>query len=43
MTLEQALDRSWQVMADCFEPSELLLKKSLLDEFLPAPSTPTGP
>ncbi len=43
MTLEQALDRSWQVMADCFEPSELLLKKSLLDEFLPAPSTPAGP
>jgi len=35
MTLEAALDRSWQIMADCFDPSELLVKKTLLDEFLP--------
>ena len=37
MPLETALDRSWQIMANCFEPSELLVKKSLLDEFLPEP------
>ena len=35
MALEAALDRSWQIMADCFEPSELLIKRALLDEFLP--------
>ncbi|MGF1507879.1 MAG: V-type ATP synthase subunit B [Myxococcota bacterium] len=35
MSLEAALDRSWQIMANCFDRSELLIRKSLLDEFLP--------
>jgi len=42
MPLETALDRSWQLMADCFEPSELLVKKTLLDEFLPERSPARG-
>ena len=35
MSLEDALDLAWQTMAECFEPEETLLKKSLLDKFWP--------
>ena len=35
MTLEKALDLSWQTLAECFEPSELLMKQSLIDKYYP--------
>jgi V/A-type H+-transporting ATPase subunit B len=36
MPLEQALDLSWQTLAECFTPEELLMKQSLIDKYLPA-------
>jgi len=33
MTLEKALDLSWQTLAECFEPEELLMKQSLIDKY----------
>jgi V/A-type H+-transporting ATPase subunit B len=35
MPLEQALDLSWQTLAECFEPAELLMKQALIDKYLP--------
>jgi V/A-type H+-transporting ATPase subunit B len=35
MPLEQALDLSWQTLAECFAPEELLMKQSLIDKYLP--------
>jgi V/A-type H+-transporting ATPase subunit B len=36
MPLEEALDLSWRTMAECFEPSELLMKQVLVDKYYPA-------
>lgn len=36
MPLEQALDLGWQIMADCFEPEQLLMKSELVKKYLPA-------
>jgi V/A-type H+/Na+-transporting ATPase subunit B len=36
MPLEQALDLSWETLAECFDPEELLMKQSLIDKYLPA-------
>lgn len=36
MPLEQALDTGWQIMADCFEPEQLLMKNELVQKYLPA-------
>jgi V/A-type H+/Na+-transporting ATPase subunit B len=36
MPLEQALDLGWQIMADCFEPEQLLMKNELVKKYLPA-------
>lgn len=34
--LEDALDRGWQIMADCFTPEETGIKKSLIEKRWPA-------
>jgi len=34
--LEDALDRGWQIMADCFTPEETGIKKSLTEKYWPA-------
>ncbi|MCA9400103.1 MAG: V-type ATP synthase subunit B [Candidatus Omnitrophica bacterium] len=33
--LEQALDLGWEILAECFEPSETGMKQALIDEFWP--------
>ncbi|MGY0217575.1 V-type ATP synthase subunit B [Endozoicomonadaceae bacterium StTr2] len=35
MTLEEALDLSWETMASCFTPEETLMKQSLIDKYWP--------
>lgn len=35
MPLEQALDLSWQTLAECFEADELLMKQNLIDKYFP--------
>ena len=35
MPLEQALDRGWALMAECFRPEQLLMKESLIDKYYP--------
>lgn len=35
MTLNEALDLSWQTLAECFEPDELLMKQWLVDKYFP--------
>jgi V/A-type H+-transporting ATPase subunit B len=34
-SLDAALDLSWQTMAECFEPQELLMKQSLVERYYP--------
>ena len=34
-TLEEALDLGWQTLAECFEPHEVGIKRSLLDKYWP--------
>jgi len=33
--IEQALDRCWELLAECFEPEELLMKQELIDKYFP--------
>jgi len=35
MPLEEALDRGWETLAECFEPHELLMKQELVDKYFP--------
>jgi len=35
MPLNDALDLCWQTLAECFEPSELLMKQNLIDKYYP--------
>ncbi|WP_026973358.1 V-type ATP synthase subunit B [Aliagarivorans marinus] len=35
MTLEDALDESWKILAECFDPEETLIKDSLLEKYWP--------
>lgn len=35
MPLEQALDLSWQTLAECFSANELLMKQALIDKYFP--------
>ena len=35
MSLEKALDLSWQTLAECFEPDQLLMKQTLIDKYFP--------
>jgi V/A-type H+-transporting ATPase subunit B len=34
-TLEEALDLGWRTLAECFEPSEVGIKRSLMDKYWP--------
>jgi V/A-type H+-transporting ATPase subunit B len=34
--LEEALDRGWKILSDCFEPAETGIKDALIKEFWPA-------
>ena len=38
--LEQALDRGWDILAQCFDPEETRLRTELLDKFWPKNKTP---
>jgi len=35
LPLDDALDLSWQTLAECFEQQELLMKQSLIDKYFP--------
>jgi V/A-type H+-transporting ATPase subunit B len=35
MTLEDALDLSWQTLAECFTEDQLLMKQALIDKYFP--------
>ncbi|MGR9086139.1 MAG: V-type ATP synthase subunit B [Gammaproteobacteria bacterium] len=35
MPLEKALDLSWQTLADCFTPDQLMMKQDLIDHYFP--------
>lgn len=35
ITLNNALDLSWQTLAECFKPQELLMKSALIDKYFP--------
>ena len=35
ISLEEALDLSWQTLAECFSESELLMKQTLIDKYFP--------
>lgn len=38
LPLEDALDLSWQTLAECFSESELLMKQALIDKYFPKAS-----
>jgi V/A-type H+-transporting ATPase subunit B len=38
--LEQALDRGWQILADCFDPAETGISPKLVQQFWPGAKTP---
>ncbi len=42
MSLHKALDVSWQTLAECFEPQELLMKQELVDRYYPGNGTEAG-
>ncbi|WP_026972834.1 V-type ATP synthase subunit B [Aliagarivorans marinus] len=42
MSLEAALDLSWQILAECFEPEETLIKDSLLRTYWPSRTEATS-
>jgi V/A-type H+-transporting ATPase subunit B len=33
--LEKALDRGWEILADCFNPDETRMRTELINEFWP--------
>jgi V/A-type H+/Na+-transporting ATPase subunit B len=35
ITLEKALDRGWQILAECFTPEETGIKRSLIEQYWP--------
>ena len=35
LSLEEALDLGWKILAECFDPSETGIKSELTDEFWP--------
>lgn len=39
--LEQALDRGWQTLSECFAPAEIPVKRALLEKYLPHTGTVT--
>ena len=42
LPLEEALDLSWETLAECFAPEELLMKQSLIDKYYPRPTAGGG-
>ncbi|HKJ00144.1 MAG TPA: V-type ATP synthase subunit B [bacterium] len=40
LPLEQALDRCWATLAECFAPTELLMKQALVDKYFPKATEP---
>ncbi len=42
MSLEGALDLGWQMLAECFEPQELLMKQALVDKYFPRSRSAAG-
>ncbi len=38
--LFEALDRCWQILAECFEPAETGIRRSLIDKYWPKPRIP---
>jgi V/A-type H+-transporting ATPase subunit B len=40
MSLIEGLDLSWQTLAECFEPQELLMKQGLVDKYFPGAGKP---
>ncbi len=42
MPLTEALDACWRTLADCFEPSELLMKDKLVAKYFPRPAAAGG-
>jgi V/A-type H+-transporting ATPase subunit B len=40
LPLEAALDLSWQTLAECFEPQELLMKQAFIDKYFPRETQP---
>ncbi|MDP2941411.1 MAG: V-type ATP synthase subunit B [Candidatus Omnitrophota bacterium] len=40
--LEKALDRGWEILAECFTPEETGMKKSLIEKYWPKLSTAVG-
>ena len=39
LPLLEALDLSWQTLAECFQPEELLMKQELIDQYFPRKTT----
>jgi V/A-type H+/Na+-transporting ATPase subunit B len=39
LPLEQALDLSWQTLAECFDADDLLMKQQLIDKYFPSLDT----
>lgn len=35
ISLEEALDRGWEILASCFDPEETGMRTELVDEFWP--------
>ncbi len=35
MSLNDALNKGWETLAECFEPDELLMKQALVDKYFP--------
>ncbi|MCK5190211.1 MAG: V-type ATP synthase subunit B, partial [Methylococcales bacterium] len=35
LPLEDALNLGWTILAECFEPQELLMKQALVDKYYP--------
>jgi V/A-type H+/Na+-transporting ATPase subunit B len=39
LPLEQALDRCWEILAECFEPAETGIRRSIIEQHWPVPLT----
>ncbi len=39
ISLEKALDRGWQILAECFTPAETAIKQSMIDQYWPKQKT----
>lgn len=42
MSINEALDRCWETLAECFEPQELLMKEALVEKYFPKEGATTG-